>query len=146
MQPQNGGSSLRPEHLRVAAARRSPLSRTSPRTCAFVPPHRTCSLTLQFPILSGPPSRCSTATLFDGFQGLLSQTALGRSRCVSPGLADTFRLWSSTLPSSTRFSQNRRKSLGSARLCVSSPVCSWATLSSRSRRTFSRTRLDGVIL
>ena len=49
----------------------------------FVPPHRTYSLTLQLPVLSGPPFESSPATLLDGVQGLLGQKTLGRSRCIS---------------------------------------------------------------
>ena len=49
----------------------------------FVPPHRTYSLTLQLPILSGPPFESSPATLLDDVQGLLGQKTLARSRFTS---------------------------------------------------------------
>ena len=58
-------------------------------------------------------------------------------------LSDTIRtlVWKSV----QRFSGSS-KSLGSPRLSASSSLYSWVTLSPRSRRTSSRTRLDGTIL
>ena len=49
----------------------------------FVPPHGTYSLTLQLPILSGPPLKSSPATLLDDVQGLFGQKTLGRSQSIS---------------------------------------------------------------
>ena len=49
----------------------------------FVPPDRPYSLTLQFPVLSGPPFELSPATVLDVVQCLLGQNAFGHSRCIS---------------------------------------------------------------
>ena len=61
----------------------APLPRTFHGLAPFFPPHRTYSLTLQLPKLSGPPFESSPATLLDDVQGLLGQKTLGRSRCIS---------------------------------------------------------------
>ena len=48
----------------------------------FVPPHRTYSLRLQLPVLSGRPFESSDAIPLDDVQGLVGYNALGRSRCI----------------------------------------------------------------
>ena len=66
----------------------------------FVSPHRTCSLTLQLPVLSGLPFESSPATFLDGVQGIFLVKnlfdVLGVSRRQ---LSDLFRRTTAEIPS-----------------------------------------------
>ena len=108
----------------------------------LVPHYRTYSLTVRLPILSGPLSESTSGTLLDDAQGILGQKALGRSRCISQTTLRHLQDFGlQVVPEFlrivgiVRFAETFRKF----------PFVLLTTLSSRSRRTSSRPRLDDAI-
>ena len=106
------------------------------------------TLELQIQVLPGLAFESSPATLLDGVQSLLGGKVLGSSRCTSQIALRHLQDWSHEVCPAVQVQSfsGTSGSLSSPRLSLSSRSYSWATLSSRRRRTSSQTCLDSAIL